>query len=92
MPKVTFMTPASEKKPAGRGRKEKKQLEDKIIDLFGMCLTMKDLMKVLGMRDYHCAKNWLIRENIEPVEVNGRKRYLATDIARALDNSKTRVV
>ena len=79
-----------EKKSAGRASASRKQLERDIIALFGMCLTLADLMSVLGLKDRACARNWIQSEGIEPVLVNGRKRYLATDVAKALDNSKLR--
>lgn len=79
-----------EKKPASRPAAARKQLEKDIIALFGMCLTLADLMSVLGLRDRTCARNWIQSEGIEPVLINGRKRYLATDVAKALDNSKMR--
>lgn len=81
---------APEKKTASRSSVSRKQLERDIIGLFGMCLTLADLMTVLGLKDRACARNWIRDENIEPVMVNGRKRYLASDVAKALDNSKMR--
>ena len=79
-----------EKKTTSRASASRKQLEKDIIALFGMCLTLADLMSVLGLKDRACARNWIQSEGIEPVMVNGRKRYLATDVAKALDNSKLR--
>lgn len=79
-----------EKKTSGRASASRKQLERDIISLFGMCLTLADLMSVLGLKDRACARNWIQNEGIEAVVVNGRKRYLATDVAKALDNSKLR--
>lgn len=79
-----------EKKTSGRASASRKQLERDIISLFGMCLTLADLMSVLGLKDRACARNWIQSEGIEAVLVNGRKRYLASDVAKALDNSKLR--
>lgn len=97
MPRVSYCNPnlvgqkkPAEKKAPPRPSAGRKQLEKDIIGLFGMCLTQADLMKVLGLRDKGAARNWVQSEGIEPVMVNGRKRYLATDVARALDNSKIR--
>ena len=94
MPKVKICDPSalgkgkSSTKPQMNTRK-KKQLEDKIIELFGICLTFA---KVIGLQDYTCAMNWIRSEGIEPVLVNGRKRYLAADVAKALELSKIRAV
>lgn len=97
MPRVNYCNTDSlgkknpqEKKAASRASASRKQLERDIISLFGMCLTLADLMSVLGLKDRACARNWIQSEGIEPVLVNGRKRYLATDVAKALDNSKLR--
>lgn len=98
MPRVNYCNPdnlgkgknTQEKKSSGRPSASRKQLERDIVSLFGMCLTLADLMSVLGLKDRACARNWIQSEGIEPVLVNGRKRYLATDVAKALDNSKLR--
>lgn len=98
MPRVNYCNPdnlgkgktAQEKKSAGRPSASRKQLERDIVSLFGMCLTLADLMSVLGLKDRACARNWIQSEGIEPVLVNGRKRYLASDVAKTLDNSKLR--
>ena len=95
MPKVKICDPSalgkgkSSTKPQMNNRK-KKQLEDKIIELFGICLTFAEVKKVIGLQDYTCAMNWI--QSIEPVLVNGRKRYLAADVAKALELSKIRAV
>ena len=83
--------PQTSIKPQMNTRK-KKQLEDKIIELFGICLTFAEVKKVIGLQDYTCAMNWIRSEGIDPVLVNGRKRYLAADVAKALELSKIRVV
>ena len=67
-----------------------KSLERIIADQYGMCLTMVNLLKVLGMKDYRSARLWLESEKIQAVEINGRSRWLATDVARALERSKFR--
>ena len=97
MPKVKICDPSalgkgkSSTKPQMNTRK-KKQLEDKIIELFGICLTFAEVKKVIGLQDYTCAMNWIRSEGIEPVLVNGRTRYLAADVAKALELSKIRAV
>lgn len=104
MPKVTYCNvdalgkakPAqkSSQKPSQTTRNTpgKKVLENSIIDRFGMSLTLADLCVVLGLRDPKCARNWISKEGIQAVEINGRKRYLATDVASILDRSKLRAV
>ena len=84
MPRVNIGTSSTAKTPA------MKKLEDKIIDRYGMNLNMKSLMEVLSLRDHHQAKLWVENEGIQPTMINGRKRYLAMDVARALENSKFR--
>lgn len=84
MPRVNLGTGSTAKTPG------MKSLEKTIIDLFGLSLNMADLLKVLGLKDRGQAKVWLEHEQIPAIEVNGRKRWLATDVARALENSKFR--
>lgn len=97
MPRVKICDPSAltggaghKKEPARSG--SKKQLEDKIIDMFGVCLTLADVMKVIGLRDQTCAKNWVASEGLEAVMVNGRRRYIAMDVAKALERSKIRAL
>jgi hypothetical protein len=45
---------------------------------------------VLGLRDDKAAKKWLEAENLLPVDINGRKKWLACDIAKALRYSQIR--
>lgn len=89
-PDLVGQNKAPSKAAEPKSKASKKQLEKDIISLFGMCLTMADLMRVLGLNDRACARNWIQSEGIEAVMINGRKRYLATDVAKALDNSKLR--
>ena len=61
MPKVKICDPSalgkgkSGTKPQMNNRK-KKQLEDKIIELFGICLTFAEVKKVIGLQDYTWAE------------------------------------
>lgn len=70
----------------------KKTLERTIIDVYGMSLNMVNLLKVLGLKDRRQAKLWMKNEDIQAVEINGRDRWLATSVARALENSKFRTL
>lgn len=91
MPKVDLMTPPLERKHAKKNP-ERRALEDKLIEMFGVCLTKTDLLKVLGVSDRKCVEKWLAQEGLQHVCINGRKNWLAIDIAKALDSSKRRVV
>lgn len=73
-------------------KKQSKQLEDKLIEMFGLSLQMVDLLVVLGLKNRAYAKRWAAENGVEPIEINGRQRYLATDVARALERSKIRAV
>lgn len=84
MPRVILGQTPQAKTPA------MKKLEDKLIELYGVSLNMVSLLQVLGLKDRRQAKVWLEREHIQAMEINGRPRWLATDIARALENSKFR--
>lgn len=98
MPRVNYCNPdnlgkgknAQQTKPASRSTAARKALQQDIVAMFGMCLTLANVMTVLGQKDRKCTANWITSEGIEPVLVNGRKRYLASDVAKALDNSKIR--
>lgn len=84
MPKVNFGAKSTAKTPA------MKELENKIIELFGLSLNLANATKVLGMKDSGQAKIWLEKEGVLAMDVNGRKRWLATDMARAMINSMFR--
>ena len=84
MPRVNIGTRSTAKTPG------MKALEDKLIELYGVSINMVSLLKVLGLKDRGQARQWLASEGLQAIEVNGRKRWLATDVARALENSKYR--
>lgn len=68
-----------------------KKLEDKLIELYGFCMTLQDVASAAGIENRKYAKQWIERENILPVSTgSSRKKYLAVDIAKALENSKFR--
>ena len=102
MPKVKICDPGALKGPNGNSgdpakkrrppAKKNKQLEDKLIEMFGMSLQMVDLLKVLGLNNRACAKRWVQENGIVPIEINGRQRFLATEVAQALERSKLRAV
>ena len=77
MPKVKICDPSalgkgkSSTKPQMNNRK-KKQLEDKIIELFGICLTFAEVKKVIGLQDYTCAMNWIAGQWAETVPCRRR--------------------
>lgn len=91
MPKVDLKTPPSERKRTQKSP-ERRALEDKLIEMFGVCLTKTDLLKVLGVTDRKCVEKWVAGERLQHVCINGRKNWLATDVAKALDGSKGRLV
>ena len=45
---------------------------------------------VLGLKDDKAAKKWLDNAHILPVDINGRKKWLACDIAKELRYSQIR--
>lgn len=86
MPKVKpFGAGASRRKPRWR------EIEDRIVERYGMMLTTADLGRVLGMSNYDCIKQWAAEEDISPIPVGRRKRWDARDVAKAIDNASYRV-
>lgn len=68
-----------------------KQMEDAVVDRFGLCLDLQSLMKVLGLKDQKTAKEWIRREGIPAIPVSEhKKRYWAQDVVRALHNAQFR--
>lgn len=68
-----------------------KRLEDKLIELYGFCMTLQDVASAAGIENRKYAKQWIEQERILPVNTgSSRKKYLAVDIAKALENSKFR--
>ena len=68
-----------------------RKLEDKLIELYGFCLTLTDVASAAGIENRRYARQWIEAEGILPVNTGTtRKKYLALDIARALENSKFR--
>lgn len=68
-----------------------KRLEDALVERYGFCMTLTDVASAAGMTNRKCAKRWVQTAGILPVETGStRKKYLALDVARALQLSKIR--
>ena len=81
-------------KPFGAGPSRRKsrcrEMEDRIVERYGMLLTTADLGRVLGMANYDCIKDWVRSEGIEPVPIGKRNRWDARDVAKAIYNASFR--
>lgn len=78
MPKVNF----------GSKTEDQKRMEKEIIQMFGMSLTLPNVMVVTGMKSRKAAKKWLDSEELSSMNINGRLRWWASDVAKALEKSK----
>lgn len=68
-----------------------KKLEDKLIEHYGFCMTLQDVASAAGISNRKYARQWIEAEGILPVNTGStRKKYLALDIAKALETSKFR--
>ena len=93
MPRIkNYCNPDMLGKPAPEFRRQVRSqgLENDIIQFCGIWLDLQELKKVLGLKDDKAAKKWAEAENILPVDINGRKKWLARDVAKALELSKIR--
>lgn len=64
-------------------------LANELRKLYGGALTLHDLMETLGYKDQKSATRWVKENRLDAVVLNGgRKKWLVTDVARVLDNSK----
>lgn len=76
--------------PNSRPPEARQRLTEELRKLYGGAMSLTDVMKTLGFKYSETAKKWVKSEGLEAIEVNGRKRWLTSDVARALDNSKIR--
>lgn len=76
--------------PNSRPPEARQRLTEELRKLYGGAMTLADVMEALGVKDSGTAKKWVKAEGLEAIEVNGRKKWLTSDVARALDNSKIR--
>lgn len=67
-----------------------REIEDRIVDRFGMLLTTAQLGKVIGMTNYDRIKEWARSEEITPKRIGTRNKWDARDVAKAIDNSTGR--
>lgn len=65
-----------------------KPLADSLADRYGEAMTTTDLAKVIGFARRDLAQLWAQDNGIRPVRVGRRKKWLAHEIARALENAK----
>ena len=77
---------------AGPPRRKPKwrELEDRIVDRYGMLLTTAQLGRVIGISNYDQIKTWAEGENIRPIPIGQRKKWDARDVAKAIDNAAFR--
>lgn len=75
-----------------RARARWREMEDRIVERYGMLLTTAELGSVLGLRNYDQIKGWASDENILPIPIGKRNRWDARDVAKALDNAAMRAV
>ena len=94
MPRITkICDPSLLGQPATAPKRQvkSKPLENDIVALVGcLCLDIQDVKMVLGLKDDKAAKKWLDTAHILPVDINGRKKWLACDIAKELRCSQIR--
>lgn len=94
MPRITkICDPSLLGQPATAPKRQvkSKPLENDIVALVGcLCLDIQDVKMVLGLKDDKATKKWLDNAHILPVDINGRKKWLACDIAKELRYSQIR--
>lgn len=88
MPRIkNYCNPSLLGQPAAEPKRQvkSKPLENDIVALVGcLCLDIQDVKMVLGLKDDKAVKKWLDNAHILPVDINGRKKWLACDIAKEL--------
>lgn len=79
-------------RPLGQPRREPhwRELEDRIVERYGMLLTTAQLGKVIGMTNYDKIKLWAKSEDILPRKIGSRNKWDSRDIAKAIDNAINR--
>ena len=61
---------------------KQRELENIIKEQFGNMLTAIDVGRFLGLKHQHSYEKWL--SDVNSFCVNGRKRYMAADVAKKL--------
>lgn len=77
MPKLRKPLTAQEESTAAEIKKD-----------FGSLLTVNDVAKFLGCRSRNTAKQFL--SDVDSIEINGKRRYMAVDIARKVEAGRVR--
>lgn len=77
MPRVKRMLTADEEFTAEQIKKD-----------YGTMLDLASVMKYIGCRSVNTAKRFL--SGVDSVEINGKRRYLAVDIARKVEAGRVR--
>lgn len=87
MPRVNLGSPP---KPAAKSP-ALKQMEDAVVERYGLCLDLTTTMKVIGYKDPKQARAWLQQEGIPAMSMTEhKKKYWAPDVVQALYNAQFR--
>ena len=65
---------------------EMRQIEYELRDRYGGCLTLADVGRELGIKRHRSISDWL--SELTPLEINGRKKWRAADVARKIYESR----
>ena len=72
--------------PAHRIPEGQKNIAQELRELYGGCMTMKDVADELGVKHKNPTKKWLA--DISATVINGRKRWRVVDVAKKLYESR----
>lgn len=74
MPKIT------------RATESQKYIADELRKIYGGALTLAQVKETIGAKSANTARAWV--ENIPYVVINGRKKWLTSDIAKKIDDAR----
>ncbi len=71
-------------------KNQAKRLTDELRQLYGGAMTLENIKEALGIKSPKTARAWLDETELEAIVINGRKKWLTSEVAKAINDSKIR--
>lgn len=71
-----------------RPTEPRRRLIEELRQLYGGAMTLENIMEALGAKSPKTAKAWIVDSDLEAICVNNRKKWITSEVAKVIDDSK----